>query len=332
MFAPPSVQFPFSPNIHWQLKKGIIIPALSRDVFSRILEEAKNVNVLCPGYLLESIIASITNDIFINSDIKVKKWIMPNHYSKLSRFFGLNYKGSSGDIFSEYRRLREAVNSYPCPIFMDGDNNIYFNLLFNYGKRVSYRNHKTKDNNESFWKQIINNTCLSDNYNFKYFDIDLSGHCKTFLSKYNIKDFILLDNSNIFGIAANGMVINNTFIFPNKAKEIANMLSNYNIQCIIMTDNKENYNGYNLLAIDPWNNLDILDLASLINYSKITISSDPNIYLSAPLLNCKKVICSGEMIPGWTFGDLDGLCTLSDNYYNIKDPTVDDIREILLRE
>jgi len=308
---PNNIQYPFSPNVPWELNEGIVVPTLHRDIFERIKSQAKDFYVICPGYLLEALVASRANDIFINSGIKIKKWIMPSIYSDALSVFNFKYKGTIGNIFSEYSRLKEAIDAYPTPIFMDGDNNVYFNLLCNYGKRINYQNNSAPNNEEPFWKQILNNTLMFNNYRYKEFEFDLLDTCNTFLGNNSIdpnKRFILVDNSNIFGIPAHGMQINNKFIFPEQARNIAGYLYSKGIQCVLMTNDRKNYYGRNLFTIDTWNKLKMLDLLALLNNTHGVISSDPNIFLSAPIMGCRNVICSDEPTKGWLLEDLDGFC------------------------
>lgn len=306
-----NILYPFCPNISWDLDCGIIKPFLSRNIFNNIKEQAKSFSVIFPGYLLESLIAVKANEIFINSGIKINNWIMPNVYSKALSIFNFNYKGTTGNIFNEYNRIKEAVDSYPVPIFMDKDYNIYFNLLFNYGKRVNFRNNPTKDNLEPFWKQILKNTLMFDNYKFKEYEFNLLNRCNNFL-KYNginiNKRFILLDNSNIFGIPAHGFKINNPFIFSEQARNIAAYLYNNGIQCVIMTNDKKKYYGNNLFTINTWNRIKMLDLLALLNNTYGVVSSDPNIFLSAPIMGCKNIICNDEPTQGWMIEDLKDFC------------------------
>jgi len=322
-----NIQYPFSSNIPWKLNNGIIVPKISRDVFLRIKEKAKGFYAICPGYLLESMIASKANDMFIRSGIRINKWIMPNCYARGLSLFDFKYKGSSGNMFSEYRRIKQAVDSYPSPIFMDEDSNVYFNLLFNYGTRVNYENSKAVNDSTPFWKQILRNTCLIDNYECKSFN-DLYFEDNDFLIANGIdvsKRFVCIDNSNLFGIPSHGMKIKSAFIFPEQARDIAGYLFDKNIQCVIMTNDRKGYYGKNLFTIDPWNKIDLLNLLSLFKSSYGVMSSDPNVYLVAAMVGCNRVLCNDEAIAGWRFDDLDGLCEVSENCFSLDSPSVDDI-------
>lgn len=326
-----TIQYLFSKTIPWQLKKNIVIPGISREIFERVKNEANKFYAICPGYLLESIIAVSANDIFIRSGIEIEKWIMPKCYSKVLKYYNLNYKGSNGDMFLEYKRLIKAVKAYPVPIFMDKDNNVYFNLLFNYGARVNCKNIKVSNNVVPFWKQLLNNTCLMENYEQRNFNIEFEDKINKFLAKDSIdpyKNFVLIDNSNLFGTTANGLKIKNNFMFLEQVRDIAECLYKKNIQCVIMTNNKKEYFGRNVFTINSWNKINFVILLSLLQKAYTVVSSDPNIYLTAAIVGCERII-TNDACPGWTFDDLNGFCGVSENWINKEGLTTQDIIKIL---
>jgi len=314
------IYYPFSRGILWNKSDRVIIPTLDIKVWKRNLKN-KKVNVLCPGYLLEAIIGAFSIPTLQNRGIEINKYILPIYYAEALNLFSFFYKkevGGEKNIFIEYNRLMEAVYAYPSPIFFDNNDEVYFNLLLNYGERFDSKNNKKPRNKDSFWKQILNNLCVDYFVDMNKFDFFKSKEiCYKFLAKFSIKSgekFVLIDNSNIFSTAADGHLINPIFLYPPQIREISENLKRKNINLIVIARDSAPYYGLGVnKVIPPWYLLKSDLVVSLIVNSFGVISSDQNLYLLAALFGVKNVICLEQQQKGWTFDDVKDISIDSEN-------------------
>jgi len=314
--------FPFSPGLPWNIRNSIIIPSISDILWDNIIVEKKRVDILCPGYFLETLVSSKAVDILNSHGLYVKRWIIPSYYKDMLKFLGIDMKGSDGCVFEEFDRLMVGVKSYPVPYFFDGDGNMYLNLLFNYGKRVSFANfNRTSRNTEPFWKQLLDNICRR--YDMDKFEIDtykLKKKGLGLLRKLGTKkELVLLDNSNLLSESADGSIIKNSIFFTNEVRNIAAAAHDKGMECVVMGNRFDLNNGFNIFNLKTWNNINSLDMLCLLSCMDVVVSSDPNIYLVAALLGCPKVICLNDAVEGWRFEDIEKICVDKGEWMYLKD-------------
>lgn len=303
-----NIKFPFSANISWKLNGSIIIPKTSLS----FLNNANKIFCICSGYLLECITCSYVNKLFLRNNIKIDEWIMPDYYSDALKIFGLryNYKKLAKNIFLEFSEINNVASSYPVPIFMDADNNVYFNLLFNYCEVFTKSGMFVRNNVEPFWKQILSNTCI--NYENEIFCNDFTNFINKnkLLSELKIDNdnFVVIDCVNLFNSPLQKKPKPKNFFSPDEIRQFAKVLLSRKIKCVVMTNNPLRYAGINIQTIYSWNNINSLHLISLLHYARGIISEDHNLYLLAPILNCNSTFCVGNQHKGFSFSDLDGIC------------------------
>lgn len=148
--------FPFAPGIVWKTKNNYIIPEVHPVVWDTVLQQKKP-SVICNSGLLESFYSlsyvEAIHNIYPDKDVM---WIGNSKYNYLVH--SQNIAKISPYSFSEF-----SISQYPTPIFMDLEDNFYFNSLLNYIK--TYKIIKTKKNqfvynNEPIIAQIFKNAML----------------------------------------------------------------------------------------------------------------------------------------------------------------------------
>lgn len=312
------VFYPFSPGIPWQTENGIVKPIVSKSVWEKIIS-TKNAYVLCPGFLVEILLLILFDNTLKRNGINIKSYIVPKKYNSILKHFKMKTKSAeeSEDLFIEFERLREAVEAFPVPIFMDRKDNIYFNSLFNYGETFdAHANLQDDRNSEPFWKQLLNNTCCYpyDN-NFQWFDKNiLKKHSRKIFTKFGIdhtKPYILIDNSYIsYNTADMRASIAKTFA-PHQLKSLGATFGYKQYQCIVSSNRKEQH-GYfinNTRVIPSWYDMDLFDWLVLMSLSSGIYSSDPSVYLSAALLGCERIFAGGNYDFGWELKDAADITT-----------------------
>lgn len=305
------VFYPFSPGIPWQTEGGIIKPIITKAVWNKIVS-TKKAYVLCPGFLIEILLLILFDSTLKRNGINIESYIVPKKYNSILKHFKMKIKSAeeNDDLFIEFERLREAVEAFPAPIFMDRKNNIYFNSLFNYGETFNANANLQDRNNESFWKQMLKNTCCFpyDN-NFQWFDKDvLKSLSKKVFNKFKIdstKPYILIDNNYISYNTADMRASIAKTLASYQLKSIGATLGYKQYQCVVSSNKKEQH-GYfvnNTRIIPSWYNMDLFDWLVLVSLSSGIYSSDPNIYLSAAILGCEKIFAGGNYDFGWELKD-----------------------------
>lgn len=281
----------------------------------------KNINILCPGNLLEAIVASNAHTVLERNGLKIDKWICPIYYQKALKLFGINAKidSDSKDTFNEFYRLLDAVESYPTPVFFDKDKNVYFNMMYNYGIKYSTSGYKLGKNEEPFWKQILNNLCCYYPKALNKIDLyEAKSICNKYLKQYDLSSdnkYVLIDVAGLFGIQANRRTINSTLIFPPQMKKILETLKSKGIEGIVISNVPLPFSGIGINKVIPsWNLIDSDILISLLACSYGIISSDQNLYLLGAMMEVKNIICLDDMVKGWSFNDLDEIMEIKKNY------------------
>src|SRR5690606_34878348 len=141
-----------------------IIPEVHPVVWETVLKD-KNPVILCDGGLLESFYSLLyieaLRKIYPDKNIS---WIGNPKYNYLVHI--QNIAEISPSKFDT-----KLVNEYPTPVFMDADDNFYFNVLLNYKLTFKINNRKSffKINKEPIIQQIFKNALLD--YDKSYFPV-----------------------------------------------------------------------------------------------------------------------------------------------------------------
>ena len=266
-----------------------------------------------PGHLLEVLTALMAPRILKDHGININKWIVPGYYDSLLKYFNIKtlHANNNNSLTEEYKRMFKATKSYPVPIFFNGGNDIYINLLNNYGfNRLNNGNRRKERLTTPFWKQLLCNTCCSSFTSciFPKFGLEELNILKNqfFQSKeLNVNKYILIDNTTSISMLSDFRPLNHKLFNDCEIQPLALRLKKDNIKCIVMTNDTSNHNVDNTCYVDPWDKIDSLKLISLLLNAECIISSDPNIYLSAAMLGCKKIISLETTAPkGWNFIDV----------------------------
>jgi hypothetical protein len=193
--------YPFTLDIPWTIKRNIIVPKISQELWDKLISK-RDINVICPGYFLEALVVSLSAYIFNINNIKVSNWIIPKYYTEMYNFMGINnISPIEGNIFAAYDELIQLMYDYPTPLFFDGGNNVYFNMLFSYGTYscTEYKNYIKGRNENPFYKQILSNLCFDSSISFNKFDKNqVLKDVKSYLNQYSMrlnKKIFLIDTS-----------------------------------------------------------------------------------------------------------------------------------------
>lgn len=302
------VNFIFSPDIPWKITDKVVEPIVSKDIWNNNVKN-KNATIVMPGHFLEVLTSLMAVRILKDNGVNATTFITPAYYTDLLKFFSIkvNCGRKKEPIIKEYDRLMEPVNSYPVPIFLNGNDDIYFNLLNNYGgNRKDIKGKKFPMVDKPYWKQILCNTC--SNYSNPIFPLinkeDLfKSKLDLFKDKGINSKYILLDNSNVFQKTSDNRKVNSKKFDQAEINDLANNFAKHKIKCVIMSNENKIYVN-NMLVIPSWDNINSLQLLSLLLNAECIISSDQNICLSAALIGCKKIVYLDNPIKGWRFEDL----------------------------
>jgi len=310
---PREVRFyKFCPGIPWKVKNKVLVPSVNRDIWKELII-TKPTTAICPGYFFEALFVPLFQKVLNQYGVKIQRWIIPSYYTDLLKLFNIKNEtiDERKDFFKEFVRVYRTIHLFPSPIFMDRENNLYFNMLHNYGVTRCVNGKYLDRNYDNCWKQILKNTC-SYPYEMAYpfFDHELLKiQLKKFFEQKNIdidKPYVILDNSNISYKSADERAI------------IPNCLSNHQIRAMGMTlwQNKKqllvmgenvNYGVGNIFSIPNWFSVNSADLFALLLYADGICSYDPNIYLSGALLGCSRIFASGNFDDGFRLKDLQDI-------------------------
>lgn len=308
--------FKFSPGIPWKVNNKSIVPTVNRDVWKKVV--SNHTTVLCPGYFFEVLLLPLFNKVLNKYGANVKNLIVPAYYTDLLKVFDITNTtvDESPNLFNEFNRLDEVSKLFPVPMFMDRENNVYFNMLFGYGRRCNVNGKFLERDNESCWKQILRNTC-SYPYQlaYPYFDQNQIKErlTKLFESK-NVnanKPYILIDNHNYTYKSADGRNIIPNSLLPHQIRTVSTIAWQNGKQVIVM--GKEiNYNTGNVFCLPESFSINSADLFALLLYADGIYSFDPNIYLSGALLGCSRIFAGGNFEKGFGLKDLQDI-TIKNN-------------------
>lgn len=302
-------KYRFTRNIVWYYKRcggyTKLDPSLSYDYWEECVAKNK-FNVICPGYFLETLLCIFLKRMLSIKGIKINKWIIPKFYDSMLNFFKIKSSCKEINLFKEFTRLHSLLKDYPTPLFFDRDENIYFNMLYDYG--TIKNNSKYIRNTDPFWKQFFDN--LGFDYTIIYPSIDIDRLKQIVATNFNHngfnanKGFVVIDSSNLSYKTADNRMSKNRIFAQEEIRDIASYLRRFDLQCVVMSDNKTLFQYSGAFIINSWINLDPLAFMSLLRTAKSVISSDQNLYLSAAILGNNNIISIDNPPKGFSLDDI----------------------------
>lgn len=147
--------FPFAPGIPWAVRAGRWVePTLQHDVWHGVLD-GRDAVVVCHGGLIESYF-SLTYLEMLNCLAPDKKiyWSGDKQFNRLIWMNGLGNMNPT-----EF--TKKMVSSYPLPLFLDGGNFFYLNVLNNYQRVISIDRLRRRKKYNPILIQMFANTTLA---------------------------------------------------------------------------------------------------------------------------------------------------------------------------
>lgn len=288
-----TIYLPFAPSIAFKVKNSYdIICKLDSNSWN-IATKDRQLIVTNFGGLFETYFSlsyfEALNKLFPN------KKLYFNGNNKFSQLIHLNGLSSLVNLINE-----EQVIKYPSPIFLDKNNNTYFNCLNNYTKSFGYNGKFRNENYKALSKHLFKNLCLDWNINY----IPQLRNIKDSIEfdkykKFNInKPFVLIfpdSNSgfSIHSVSTLGWNVANV-------KSFASMLSGKGVQSVIVTKHAGRYTGINSVVLSP----EIENILYLIEKCGYMLSEEVDFLLIGLLLSKKCKIFSKKIY---------GQCSVSKN-------------------
>lgn len=272
--------FPFSPGIPWTIKNNkYIIPGIDAKIWNKALDN-KNFIISCYGGFLESFFSlSYCEAIAAIEPNRTLKWMGSPEFEKLANMQGLAN-------INDFDLGNDTLGLYPVPIFMDADNNAYFNVLNDY---IHTKSIKSKDfiiNKNIILEQIYKNLLIPwDNYIPKI---------RVQSSKYKIwkKEKKFYDNLKyilIFNKSWISMHDQNCLNWNDRmVKELASLLKHTGIRVIAFDFDTQYYNSGNIISAP----LDIEIIIGLMQNCFGILSSDIDLLLVTMALSKSSIIMS----------------------------------------
>lgn len=176
--------FPFAPGIGWKIKNGkYIIPEVNLDVWNKITAN-KNIVVVAYGGLIESYISLCY--------LEMLNYIVPEnaiYWCGKSKFESLVYLNGIAKLSHSFSK--EFLVRYPTPIFMDVDQNVYFNCFNNVLIVKPYYGGVGYKDKSPLIKQLLRNSALPWNKQYVPQFRRLSFPTKDFLQWSRLTKFDL---------------------------------------------------------------------------------------------------------------------------------------------
>jgi hypothetical protein len=268
--------FPFSPGIPWGVDRGkYILPEIDFETWHKSLD-GRDITITAFGGLFESFFSLCAAEAIVSFDSSHKLyWLGNNKYSFFSKAQGL-CKSSLINI------TPDTLKNYPVPLFFDCTGNAYFNILYNYKKRISWWGKYPELINFPVAEQIAKNIMIPwrnyipklRNLGNDFFD-DLYSTGKIRLKSKVVT--IILNGAN--NSSLNWSVAN--------IKEFAQLASHKGLKVILFTTNSTNvFHGTNILA----NEYNIRNILQTINKSWVVLSNDVDWLLISLMMSDAKII------------------------------------------
>jgi hypothetical protein len=207
--------FPFSPGIPWKMGKKLnyISSSLPKQAWQNAISRANEIVIICLGGVLEAYVSLMYMEM-IKRYVPAKKisWYGPEQFYPL-----IIQQGLAQPIKIELPLNFEL--KYPTPMFLDTENTLYINSLFNYLKILNLDGEFIYKNNRPLIRQIYSNT--TQPWDLSYLPI--------------LRNLEISNELDLW-IKANKFFFNQPFIciFPDKE----NNLSQHTLSCLNWTINE----------------------------------------------------------------------------------------------
>lgn len=266
--------FPFCKGIGWKCT-SVIKPKLDGDSWNRAVSDRTPI-ITCFGGLYEHYF-SLSIIEALNKILPSKK-VYFNGDEKFNALIKLN-----GISLPENLITPELVKNYPLPLFFDEDDNVYFNVLFNYLEYHNVVGEVIFKNKNSISKQIFINSCLDWNISYTPQLRNLTEPLEFTKwkesKKFNIdKPFVLIfpDSTDL---SMHSVSMLDWSIA--QVKSFVSMCSGSGIHTVIITKNGGRYTGINSLVIPP--NLE--QILYLIQKCNVILSNEIDFLLLSLILS-----------------------------------------------
>lgn len=221
--------FPFAPKILWTLNSGKYVkPTLQKNIIDNAVKN-KSIVVVSFGNIFESFFSFTYLELFDKIYLNNFYWAGDPKFLPLLKANGL------ADYFSIIKE--KHLNKFTTPIFLDRNDRVYFNSLYNYRDVKSFYNTEGYHCNKPVCKQIFSNSCFSWNENY------IPQLRYNFKSKFDTsKKYILVmpDETIYSDNKISCLNFNLTEILT-----LSNLIAQKNIKTIILAENPNNwYNRY----------------------------------------------------------------------------------------
>lgn len=273
--------FPFAPGIPWKIKAGkYVVPEISAPLWQSLTKD-KELTVICNGGLLESFFScTILEAINYISPKSSLSWAGDVRHLPLIKINGL------AKIHDNYKSLSQNVaEQFPTPIFLDKQNNVYFNCLNNYIKVFSYYGKFGYQDKRASCAQIFQNSLLSWDEQFiprlRNYSSNIDNLIK--LPLLQNKSFVLI-LPDIIGYSNHQDICLD--LEPIKIKSLAAMLFQKNIATIVMTNSPAKYFDSQIQTIA----FDLELFLYLAQKSKSILSREPDFLLITNAISKAKII------------------------------------------
>lgn len=274
--------FPFSPGIPWKIKSGkYVIPEMSSPLWQSVTKD-KDITVVCNGGLLESFFScTILETLNYVSPKSTLYWAGDSKFLSIIEVNGLAKKHNSSELLTQ-----NVVSGFPVPLFLDKQNNVYFNCLNNYIKVFTYYNKLGYLDKRPSFLQIFQNSLMPWNMQFipklrNIPSVEFDNWMK--LSRLQNKSFVLLV-PEITGCSQHSEICLD--LEPVKIKALAAMLFQKNIATIVMTNSYSKYLDPQL-QVAPFNLKLFLYLAQK---AKAVLSGEADFLLISNAISRAKII------------------------------------------
>lgn len=274
--------FPFCPRIPWKIKNGIyVMPELSGVSWEKANEDRKPI-VVCHGGLFEAFasLAFLEMYNFISP-------ATPMQWSGSERFYPLLAANKLARPHPHVDAV--TLQRFPLPVFMDRQEGLYYNCLYNYLEAKPYYGGKAKKRWEPVLKQLLNNMTqpwlpdyLPKIRDWRSTTATLEPWIRT--TKFQPKlPYICIFMDRGFSMHSKVTTLKWTDM---EVKSLAAMLKPLGIQTVVITNSSGKYYNSKAIVMKP----DLMTGLFLLQNAMMVLSSEVDWLLVAGMLSNAKVV------------------------------------------
>ncbi|MFW9876816.1 MAG: hypothetical protein ACFFG0_27295, partial [Candidatus Thorarchaeota archaeon] len=261
--------------IPWKVNRGkYIIPEIDSDIWHQAVD-GKKVIITAFGGVFESFFSlSVAEAISSYNPEQEIQFLGNDEFSFFARMQGICK-------LSPINLTKEVLKDYPTPLFFDKNNNVYFNVLNNYGTKFSYWGKYPEENTSPATEQIFCNAMVPwRNYIPNLRKLDLGFYKEIQQSgRISSKSRIILIVLNTTKNDCLNWGIQNL-------KEFAQLAYHKKFKVIVFTPNTGLFYGTNMLVYD----YDIRKIIQIMGKSWAVLSNDINWLLIGLVLTNSHII------------------------------------------